>query len=342
MDGFDLVERMQAEPEIAGAPILMLSSSARRDHVERSSKLGVLACVTKPVGEVPLLEAILHTLAPPWDTSLAAAEPAGRTAGEHGPALSVLLAEDNQVNQRVLSRLLQKRGCDVVVVEDGREAVDVWKAGAFDLVLMDIQMPRMDGLEATAAIRRQEPAGGQHTPIVALTAHVTPAYRRRCKAAGMDGFVGKPVRPERLFDEIARVVHQVQPVPAGAPGGEGLVTHPNRPSFDVNTALSRVDGKHTLLRLIAEVFLETWPSVQTEIRKAMAKCDAVALVQTVAALKGSLSNFVAQESVEAAQLLQDRAAAGDLRGAQEALAMLNLHVWRLRADLESFLAKAPS
>ena len=108
-------------------------------------------------------------------------------------------------------------------------------------------------------------------------------------------------------------------------------------------ALYQVDGRQSLLRMIAEVFLETWPTVQGDLQQAVRACDAERLVQGAAALKGSMSNFAAEEACEAADLLQQRAAAGDLRGAQEALAMVNLHVWRLRTDLEAYLSEdAPS
>jgi len=120
--------------------------------------------------------------------------------------LSILLAEDNPVNQKLACRLLEKAGHRVTVAADGRQALSAWRAGAFDLVLMDFQMPHMDGLETTAAIRAREAAIGRHTPIVAMTAHALKGDQDRCLAAGMDGYVSKPIHLQQLLEVIEGVL----------------------------------------------------------------------------------------------------------------------------------------
>jgi CheY-like chemotaxis protein len=200
MDGFGLVERIRQRPQLATATIMMLTSAGHRGDAARCQDLGVAAYLLKPIRQSELREAIARALgakeqegAIPLITRFSLQE-----GGEPSESLSVLLVEDNAVNQRLAARLLEKRGHRVVVAANGREALAALGKNAFDLVFMDVQMPEMDGLEATAAIREKEELSGNRQAVIALTAHAMKGDQERCVAAGMDGYLSKPIRPQEL------------------------------------------------------------------------------------------------------------------------------------------------
>jgi signal transduction histidine kinase/CheY-like chemotaxis protein len=203
MDGFSLVERIRQKPELATATIMMLSSAGRRGDAARCQELGMAAYLLKPIRQSELREAIGRVLgAREYEGALPLLTRYSlETAGEPTASLRVLVAEDNAVNQRLASRLLEKRGHRVVVANNGREAVEALEKERFDLVLMDVQMPEMDGFEATAAIREKEKGSGNRQPVIALTAHAMKGDREKCIAGGMDGYLTKPIRPQEL-DEL--------------------------------------------------------------------------------------------------------------------------------------------
>jgi two-component system sensor histidine kinase/response regulator len=205
MDGFELIGEIRHSPHPSTAMIMMLTSAGHRGDAARCQELGVAAYLLKPIRQSELREAIARVLG--------AREQKGviplitryslHDAREPATSLRILLAEDNAVNQLLASRLLEKRGHFVVVAGNGREALEALQKEHFDLVFMDVQMPVMDGFEATAAIRKQEVGGGVHLPVVALTAHAMKGDREKCLAAGMDGYLTKPIRPQEL-DEVLR------------------------------------------------------------------------------------------------------------------------------------------
>jgi PAS domain S-box-containing protein len=204
MDGFTLIEQIRMRPELATATIMMLTSAGHRGDAARCQKLGVAAYLLKPIRQSELREAIARVLgahvqngAIPLITRFSLHD--GR---EPGASLRVLLAEDNAVNQRLAVRLLEKRGHHVVVAGNGAEALAAMEKEDFDLVFMDVQMPEMDGLEATAVIRGKEKISGRHQPIIALTAHAMKGDREKCIAGGMDGYLTKPIRPQELDDVL--------------------------------------------------------------------------------------------------------------------------------------------
>jgi PAS domain S-box-containing protein len=200
MDGFELVEEIRRRPELATATILMLTSAGHRGDAARCQELGVAAYLMKPIRQSELREAVARVLgarqqegAIPLITRFSLQD-----AREPESFLRVLLAEDNLVNQRLAVRLLEKRGHSVTVAGTGLEALKALEKEKFDLVLMDVQMPEMDGLEATAAIREKEKSTGFHQTVVALTAHAMKGDREKCLAGGMDGYLTKPIRPQEL------------------------------------------------------------------------------------------------------------------------------------------------
>jgi len=201
MDGLTMVEQIRDTPDLAAATIMMLSSTGRSGDMARCQKLGLSAFLTKPVRQNELRDAIARALDRRRPRSDAASVPTlgvERRAAVTGTALEILLAEDNAVNQRLATRMLQKRGHRVTVVSNGREAVELLERSSYDLVLMDVQMPLLDGIAATTLIREREKETGIHQPIVALTAYAVKGDQDRCLVAGMDGYLPKPIRPEEL------------------------------------------------------------------------------------------------------------------------------------------------
>src|ERR1700730_2597296 len=201
-----LVEHLQKlRDELPGLVTVMLTSGGQRGDGQRCKELGIAAYLIKPVLQADLLEALLRVLGP----QSVAAKPrqlvTRHTLREGRAPLRVLLAEDNVVNQRVAVRLLQKEGHTVVVADDGAKALEALERGQFDLILMDVQMPVMDGIEATAAIREKEKSVGTRTPIVAMTAHAMAGDRQRFLSLGMDGYVSKPIHSRDLYDAIDSV-----------------------------------------------------------------------------------------------------------------------------------------
>jgi len=198
MDGFMLAERIREHPDLTGATVMMLSSACQTVDKSRCEELGLAAYLTKPVKQTDLYRAILAALGTPEARPKAAPALLPRAVR----SLRVLLAEDNPVNQKLAVRLLEKQGHTIAVAADGKAAVEMVEHQPFDVVLMDVQMPEMDGFEATAAIREHEKASGHHIPIIAMTAHALKGDRERCLAAGMDGYISKPFKVEELLANL--------------------------------------------------------------------------------------------------------------------------------------------
>jgi two-component system sensor histidine kinase/response regulator len=208
MDGFDLAERLRENPLHCGTPIILLTSASRAGDSERCRALGVAAQLLKPVKQSALLDAIVAAVARPERVAERTRRQKAAAADgvRGGRKLHILLAEDNAVNQKFAVRTLTKRGHSVIVANDGKEALAAWEREPFDVILMDVQMPEMDGFQATARIRDREKAAGSHIPIIAMTAHAMKGDRERCLEAGMDGYVMKPIQASTMFAEIERLV----------------------------------------------------------------------------------------------------------------------------------------
>jgi len=199
-DGLELARRLRSHTGFSGGTILMLGAAASSIQAARAREFGVAHTLIKPIRQSELLNAIFQVLGEPPHSS---AEAAGDV--QPATALRVLLAEDNPINRRVAEMLLQKKGHSTALASNGREALERIRAEHFDIVLMDVQMPDLDGYAATAAIRKLEATNGGHLPIIGVTAHAMDGDRERCLAAGMDGYVAKPILPKLLYGEIERV-----------------------------------------------------------------------------------------------------------------------------------------
>ncbi len=206
MDGFAVAEAIQQSPELVGATVMMLTSASAPGDAARCERVGISAYLTKPVRQFELLDAMCVALGSDNAQPQAISAP-GIVSIQYNKALEVLIAEDNRVNQVLAIRLLQKRGHRVKVANDGQRALEMIAERKFDLVLMDVEMPNMDGLQATKAIRDLEKSTGQHVPIIAMTAHAMNGDKERCLDAGMDAYVSKPINPSELFETIDTIFH---------------------------------------------------------------------------------------------------------------------------------------
>jgi two-component system, sensor histidine kinase and response regulator len=210
MDGFTLTQRIKADPQFSGANIVLLTSGVRHGDAERCRDLGVSACLVKPVGEMDLLEALVR-MSQPASRIEAQPDPRPRHPAEKGePRLHLLVVEDNPVNRLVATRMIEKRNHTVVAAANGLEALQMIGTEKFDCLLMDVQMPVMDGFEATAAIRNMERDSGGHLPIIAMTARAMSGDLERCLAAGMDGYLMKPINAKDVFATIERVLRELK------------------------------------------------------------------------------------------------------------------------------------
>ncbi len=239
--------------------------------------------------------------------------------------LHILLAEDSVVNQKLAVYLLEKWGHRVTVVTTGREAVEAVMGQSFDLVLMDVQMPELDGLQATAAIRRRE-SGGRRLPIVAMTAHAMVGDRERCLAAGMDGYLSKPIRARELLEVVEEIVA----------GEAGPSDSSGEAAADWAAALERLQGDRELLEEIAGVFREEAPKLLDQIREAIERRDAALLKLSAHTLKGALVNFAANGAIDAARRLEMMGKRGDLSSAAEGLVELERQLDRLAPAMEAW------
>jgi CheY-like chemotaxis protein len=206
MDGFQLVERIRESADFGKVAVIMATSAGQRGDAARCRSLGIAGYLTKPVRRVELKAAIRATLGRAPGDLKALPLLTRHTQRERHRSLRILLAEDNPVNQKLAVRLLEKEGHTVVVADNGRRALEALEGADVDLVILDVQMPEMDGYEAATSIRKGEETTLRHVPILAMTAHAMKGDQEKCLAAGMDGYLSKPIRPDDLRQAIAKLV----------------------------------------------------------------------------------------------------------------------------------------
>lgn len=347
MDGLTLADTIMKSPYKEDARIIMLTSAGQRGDAARCRELGVSAYLTKPIKQSDLLDAITNVLAarpedlvgrPPLITrhSLREMPPPPSIAAVN--PLHILLVEDNLVNQTVAVRMLEKVGHGVVVANNGKEALEVLARESFDLILMDVQMPLLDGLETTRLIREEERETTRHLPIIAMTAHAMKGDREQCLAAGMDDYLAKPINTSELYALIEKHVptmgsHLPEPV-AREEQAEPLV---EKEVFDISQALARVGGDRGFLVELAQLLLNCWPEHRDRIHEAMDHQDAPALERAVHSLKGAVSNFGTGRAFSAAFRLEELARDRGLAGAGSAIVDLEQEFERLRTALKAAL-----
>jgi two-component system, sensor histidine kinase and response regulator len=343
MDGFALAAQIRQAPATAHIPILLLSSSLHVGERARCEALGVAAYLMKPVQPSELLDALLAAV-----IGRAPEHPVPRlstsAAAPRDKAMKILLAEDNAVNRTLALRLLERRGHSVVVAENGRQAIAAVQRENPEIVLMDVQMPELDGLEAIRIIREEEKSSGRRLPIIALTAHAMKGDRERCLEAGADDYVTKPIRAPDLFAAIDRLTFSPtapRPSPESAHVAAGAAPHQPSGVLDLDAALKRLEGDRELLEEVARLFLDECPKMLAEIQSAASAGDLHLLERAAHTLKGSSANVGALAVSEAAIELEHRARSNRLDSAKALIQRVEEQVASLLPELESFLQKVP-
>jgi two-component system sensor histidine kinase/response regulator len=364
MDGFALAHALHERN--TGAPVvMMLTTAGRRGARTNDRGLQIAAYVTKPLKTGDLLSAVLRALGADREGS----DPSRGTdrelrAPRRREGLRLLLAEDNLVNQRLMMRLLEKAGHVATIVRTGREALEALAKQPFDMVLMDVQMPDMDGFETTAAIRAGERISGKHLPLLALTAHAMRGDRERCLEAGFDGYVSKPIRFQDLFDAIDELAPPAPEPPAGQeapPAGAATLagpTHANGTTrasdgvpvasasesgsgerlaaFAEEAALESTGGDRGLLQELIGIFLTEAPVWMRDLEGALRRRDAAEVHRIAHTIKGAVDSCGAARAYDAAMLLERMARDGELEGAPAAYATLDRELVRLRPELAAY------
>jgi two-component system sensor histidine kinase/response regulator len=324
VDGFTLARWLKQDQRLRSMPIVMLTSIGRPEDIQRVRRLGIDAYLTKPVKQSDLLDTLVSLLTSPVheDGTVASALPGPATADRRlpvprpssGPAsqsLRILVAEDHAVNLKLIQTLLRKRGHRVTTVENGKAAVAAVESagrGGLDVVVMDLQMPEMGGLEAARTIREQEAGTGARVPIVALTAHAMQGDRERCLEAGMDDYLSKPID----VDQLISVVERFTPV-----------------VFDQGAALGHTAGDRKLLKEIIGLFRADYPSAMKNIERAVSRQDADALRTSAHALKGSIATVGSPAGRQLAAELEEMGKSNQFEGGPEAVARLREHLVQL-------------
>jgi PAS domain S-box-containing protein len=326
MDGFRLAEEIRRRPDLSDTALVMLSSAGQTDDLSRCRELGITTYLIKPVKPSELLDAILEScrLTDPEPERVAASmSPLPRTRS----GLRILVAEDNLVNQRLVVALLEKQGHTVVLADNGQAALNALARETFDLVLMDVQMPEMNGFEATETLRRREEGTGRRLPVVAMTAHAMKGDREQCLQAGMDDYLAKPLRVQELFEILARFCPPSTQTPASG-------------TLDWAGGLERTGGDPALLRELAKVLLATYPGQLAELRQAIEQRDAQRVRRVAHSFKGGVGYFGAPVAVAAARHLENLGREDDLSRAAEVLATLEQAMRDFEPELARLLAEA--
>jgi two-component system sensor histidine kinase/response regulator len=349
MDGFKVVEIIHEHPELSGATVMMLSSAMPTGAAARCAELGVAKYLIKPVEQSALLEAILIAV----NGRLPAEITPDPAPVQSPPAVSlrILLAEDNQINCALATSILEKHGHRLVLAGNGRQAVEAARREAFDLILMDVQMPEMDGFEATRLIRLSEEDSGRHTPIAAMTARAMAGDRERCLASAMDYYLAKPLRRAELLELIDQVssgptIARNDLPPAVANGQRQLgdarklsqqASARNLPVSTREILLDQVEGDVAVMERMIALFQENTPRLLADLRSAITRRGVSDLSFSAHALLGSLGAFGAQDAQQLAQQLDVQAQNGNYEDVGRTFAALERETTDIHVALATFI-----
>ena len=342
MDGFELIEQIRGGEGCRMATIMMLTSGGHRGDATRCEELGVAAYLLKPIRQAELREAMTRVLG-----AMAENRPSPMITNESvkentSPiALKILLAEDNKVNQKLAMRLLEKRGHSVTVVENGLEALAAMQAESYDLVLMDVHMPELDGLEATRRLRAAEKEHGGRQAVVAMTALVMKGDKERCLAAGMDGYLPKPIRSQDLDQILEQYAVKI-------PGKDAEKSVPPRlpaageSAVDARELLERIGDDREFLTELFETFRDDYSKQLEAMRTALGNGDAMEAAHAAHSLKGALSNLSAKRASALAAELESAGKEGDLQRVESWLRDLEPELTRVVDALSALCQEAHS
>ncbi len=337
MDGLALARAIKQDAALAGARLVLLTSFGQRGHGAEAARIGIAAYLTKPVDEADLYDCLVEVL----DEARRAPHLVTRhSLREQRPAISahVLVAEDNEVNQKVAAKILERLGYGVELAENGKEALAACARRRYDAVLMDGQMPGMDGYEATRRIRQRETRGARRVPIIAMTASAMKGDREKCIDAGMDDYVSKPVTPEALAAVLRKWVGAPSAAAeraAAAPAGDGQLL-----DEAIVQNLMSVDDDGTLMDEIVATFLRIAPARLTAIKKA-AKGNAAGLEREAHSFLGSCGNIGARRMAELCARLEVLGRSGSTEGAAEIAGTLEQELALVRPELEALPGRHP-
>ena len=319
-DGFGLATDIRSFSEMTSVPILMLCSGAWREDAGRCRRLGIGSLLSKPARRKELLSAILTLLecqaTPQLPTEASPPSPS------RSRQVRILLAEDNRVNQAVATRLLGKLGYTLTIANNGREAIDLLKQHTFDLVLMDVQMPKLDGISATKIIREDEKSTEGHIPIIAMTAHVMMEDRTRCLAAGMDGYVTKPINSEDLEAAILSALDETSETRevTSVVQDERPIKEASAVPWNFSNTLEQLGGDVPLLQEVLDIFLNEAPKHLADLHLAVAQGTAKAIEKCAHTLKGELGYLGLPEILQTAAEIESMGRSSNVPGAASLLA----------------------
>jgi signal transduction histidine kinase/DNA-binding response OmpR family regulator len=323
LNGFEVIRRCSAQDELKDTVIMMLTSADQSSAMKECRDLRLRTSLVKPVKPSDLLLSIRKVLSKPEGEASKPA-PSGNVTTVY--PLHILLAEDNAVNQKLAITLLERAGHRVSLASNGAEAVSMWRNGGVDLILMDVQMPEVDGFEATRQIRQQEQPRGGHVAIVAMTAHAMAGDRERCLQAGMDDYLSKPIQRPELLGVLARhnsnrVVPELQSAPKNAPGLTPNADDAND-VLDKSELLNRLEGDEQLLRELIDTFFADSRLLLQEVLDAVTSQDAARLDRAAHKLKGTVSTLCGHSASRTAQALETMGRDRNLHDAAQAFAQL--------------------
>jgi CheY-like chemotaxis protein/HPt (histidine-containing phosphotransfer) domain-containing protein len=323
MDGFELAQRIRHQPAIATLPIVLLTGSGQRADFERAERLDA-GCRTKPfLATADVHDFITHILSSA--TSVPTVQPSCVPAARGH--LRILLVEDDDVSRLVAARLLERAGHVVMAAGNGRIALEALERERYDAIVMDVQMPELDGLETTAAIRAREASTGDHIPIIALTAYAMTGDQERCLQAGMDAYVTKPVRAPALLATVDRLVRQ------GHRRLSGITDDAERRVIDRGALRRHTGDDRQALLDLARRFQEESGEVLGALRDGLARGDAASIERHANRLRASLRNVAATGARTVALRLEAAARVGDLEQAARTLAALESEIQLLQPEL---------
>jgi PAS domain S-box-containing protein len=333
VDGFTLVEQLNSRNDLDSPVLMMLTSSGRMGDLTRATELGIASYLIKPIKQSELFDAIVEAL------GVESAEDEGSSFGDgpvrHARSLDVLLAEDSHVNQKLAIALLEKWGHKVTVAVDGRKAVELWAAGSYDIILMDIQMPGVDGHDATRQIRGREEQTGGHIPIMAMTAHALKGDEERCLAAGMDEYISKPIRAPLLFEKLTALCD----VEISEAAEEiGIPTEDRSGLVDWDAALNIAAGDRDLLKDLVESILEETPRQFGLLESSIADGDAPTARRAAHTILGNMRTVAVKEAMDRASTVENLAKDGNLDSISGPVESLRTSCDQVLAELREWLA----